>query len=190
MGSPRKKGNTAALLTPFIEELEKTGAEVSCIRLYDKKIQPCIACRQCQNDWNIFGCFYKDDMQEIFDEIYACDFIILATPIYSWYCTPPMKAALDRLVYGMNKYYGDKKGPALWAGKKCAILSTCGYKPEKGADLFEQGIIRYCRHSSLIYCGMLAIRDEGYKVNFLDEEKIEKSKQFAIQLLNCSSCTK
>jgi len=28
-----------------------------------------------------------------------------------------MKALLDRLVYGMNKYYGDKKGPALWAGK-------------------------------------------------------------------------
>lgn len=44
----------------------------------------------------------------------------LATPIYSWYCTPPMKALLDRLVYGMNKYYGDEKGPSLWnaCGKK------------------------------------------------------------------------
>ena len=28
-----------------------------------------------------------------------------------------MKALLDRLVYGMDKYYGAEKGPALWAGK-------------------------------------------------------------------------
>ena len=28
-----------------------------------------------------------------------------------------MKAVLDRLVYGMNKYYGEQKRPALWAGK-------------------------------------------------------------------------
>jgi len=35
-----------------------------------------------------------------------CDLLVLASPIYSWYCSPPMKAVLDRLVYGMNKYYG------------------------------------------------------------------------------------
>jgi len=28
-----------------------------------------------------------------------------------------MKAVLDRLVYGMNKYYGREKGPSLWEGK-------------------------------------------------------------------------
>ena len=35
--------------------------------------------------------------------VLACDLLVLATPIYSWFCTPPMKTALDRLVYGMNK---------------------------------------------------------------------------------------
>jgi len=56
IGSPRKAGNTASLLGPFIDELKKAGAEVSCIWLYDKKIEPCIACRTCQNEWSKFGC--------------------------------------------------------------------------------------------------------------------------------------
>lgn len=184
VGSPRKKGNTASLLAPFIDELENLGAEVSCVWLYDKKIGPCLACRNCQDEWDKFGCILKDDMQEIFDEVYNCDFLILATPIYSWYCTAPMKLALDRFVYGMNKYYGKEKGPSLWAGKKCSIIATCGYKPENGADLFEQGIIRYCKHSLLEYCGMLAVRDKGYNFEFINEEKIKMARDFAVQLID------
>ncbi|MGM9975292.1 MAG: NAD(P)H-dependent oxidoreductase [Clostridiaceae bacterium] len=61
-------------------------------------------------------------MQEIFDKIFSYDVIVLATPIYSWYCTPPMKALLDWLVYGMNKYYGNTKGPSLWEGKSCTLF--------------------------------------------------------------------
>lgn len=170
------------LLKPFIEELELQQVQYDLIWLYDKHLEPCIACRNCQKDWTIFGCGQVDDMQEIFDSIYNCDAIILATPIYSWYCTPPMKAVLDRLVYGMNKYYGDKKGPSLWRGKKLAVLTTCGYRPEVGADLFEEGLKRYCKHSQLKYVGMLAERDLGYESVFITEDKIEHSRSFA-QLL-------
>jgi putative NADPH-quinone reductase len=95
-----------------------------------------------------------------------------------------MKAVLDRFVYGMNKYYGDEKGPALWAGKKIAILATCGYKPEKGADLFEEGVKRYCKHSQLQYIGMLVERDLGYKSSFMTDEKAEHSRLFAQELIN------
>jgi len=182
MGSPRKNGNTSKLLKPFIEELEHKQDRVDLFWLYDKHIEPCIACPNCQKDWTIFGCCYQDDAQEIFDKIMACDIIIIATPIYSWYCTPPMKAILDRLVYGMNKYYGEEKGPSLWAGKKLAIISTCGYKPEKGSDLFEEGIKRYCKHSELKYAGMLVERDLGYKADFETDDKIKNARLFAQSL--------
>ncbi len=182
MGSPRKTGNTASLLKPFAEELSNCGAESEVIWLYDKNIQPCTACRACQTDWSKFGCRYKDDVQELFDGILASDMIVLATPIYSWYCTPPMKALLDRLVYGMNKYYGNEKGPALWAGKKIALLTTCGYQPEKGADLFESRMERYCRHSQLTYMGMLAERDLGYQAAFMDEHKETRAREYARKL--------
>jgi len=187
MGSPRKNGNTAKLLKPFVEELVKYGVEYELIWLYDKNIESCIACRACQTDWSIFGCKYDDDMQDIFDRVLACDMLVLATPIYSWYCTPPMKALIDRLVYGMNKYYGDEKGPALWEGKKVALITTCGYRPEQGADLWENGIKRYCKHSKLQYIGMLAERDLGYQSVFMDKEKEKHARVFAEYLLRSNS---
>ena len=183
MGSPRKEGNTAVLLRPFCEELSKSGVEVEVHWLYDLEIQPCLACRVCQKDWTVFGCAQKDDGQMLFDRIMAADLIVLATPIYSWYCTPPMKALLDRLVYGMNKYYGDRPSFAsLWAGKKVAIITTCGYGPEKGADLFEEGVKRYCKHSQLTYCGMLVERHMGYNTVFFDDAKAQRASEFGRKL--------
>ncbi len=183
MGSPRKNGNTASLCVPFAEELEKNDCVCERFSLYGMKLLPCLACRTCQKDWGIFGCPQDDDMQKIFDAVLASDLLVLATPIYSWYCTPPVKCVLDRLVYGMNKYYGGEKGPALWAGKRVALIATCGYRPEKGADLFENGMIRYCKHSQLNYAGMLAERHLGYKTAFMDEEKELRARQFADRLM-------
>ncbi|MDY5612586.1 flavodoxin family protein [Dysosmobacter sp.] len=184
MGSPRKNGNTAALLVPFCKELESAGAEVETVWLYDRDIRPCVACRTCQKDWAVFGCAQQDGVQEIFSKVLACDLLVLATPIYAWYCTPPMKSLLDRLVYGMNKYYGDQKGPSLWAGKAVALLETCGYRPEKGCDLFEEGMRRYCKHSQLRYLGSHAERHLGYDVPFMDSEKEARTRAFARNLLD------
>lgn len=184
MGSPRKNGNTFRLLKPFLEELVNREAEYDLIWLYDKQIEPCIGCRNCQKDWTSFGCIHADEVQEIFNLIHHCDVIVLATPIYSWYCTPPMKALLDRLVYGMNKYYGDEKGPSLWAGKQLAVVTTCGYPPEKGADLFQSGIERYCKHSQLIYLGMLSERDSGSRSDFMNAGKECRAREFARKIVD------
>ena len=184
MGSPRKNGNTAALLRPFCEELQKGGAEVETVWLYDRDIRPCVACRTCQKDWTGFGCSQKDDVEELFDLVLDSDLIVLATPIYSWYCTPPMKALLDRLVYGMNKFYGGTIGPSLWEDKAVALLETCGYRPEKGCELFEEGMRRYCKHSGLRYLGSHAERHMGYDTVFMDAEKEARTRAFARKLLN------
>ena len=183
MGSPRKNGNTAALLRPLCEELAAGGAELETVWLYDLDIRPCVACRACQRDWAGFGCSRRDDGQALFDLVLRSDLILLATPIYSFYCTPPMKALLDRLVYGMNKYYGEQKGPALWEGKSLALLLTCGYRPEKGCDLFEEGMRRYCKHSRLRYLGSHAERHLGYDVPFMDAGKETRTRAFARELL-------
>ena len=182
MGSPRREGNTVQLLKPFTQELEDLGWETETIWLYEKELRPCLACRHCQRDWSIFGCSQADDMGEIFNRVLDSDLIVLATPIYSWYCTPPMKAVLDRLVYGMNKYYGEAKGPSLWTGKPIALITTCGYRPQAGADLWQQGMERYCKHSQLRYLDMLAERHLGYDTIFMDGEKEAHAKAFAQRL--------
>ncbi|HIT01703.1 MAG TPA: flavodoxin family protein [Candidatus Enterenecus merdae] len=183
MGSPRRSGNTAQLLSPFQAELEAGGHVCQTVWLYGLDLRGCTACRACQRDWSTFGCPQGDDMGELFDQVLACDLLVLATPIYSWFCTPPMKAVLDRLVYGMNKYYGGEKGPALWAGKPVALVTTCGYRPATGADLWEEGMRRYCKHSQLRYLGMLAERHLGYGTVFMDESKAARARAFAASLL-------
>ena len=183
MGSPRKNGNTRQLLEPFTETLEARGAETETVWLYDRDIQPCTACRTCQRDWTAFGCRQRDDVQDLFDRVLRADLLVLATPIYSWYCTPPMKALLDRLVYGMNKFYGAEKGPSLWAGKAVALLTTCGYRPEKGCDLLEEGVRRYCKHSGLRYLSSHAERHLGYDTVFMDADKEARTRAFARELL-------
>lgn len=182
MASPRKKGNTAQCLEPFCDELQKLGHTYTVHWLYDKKIDSCYACRACQKDWQAFSCVRKDDLKPIADDVFASDLLVLATPIYSWYCPGPLKNVLDRFVYGFNKYYGDELGPSIWAGKKVALFVTCGYKPEKGADLFEEGIRRYCKHSKLTYLSMFAERHLGYKTVFMDDEKAAHARAFAHEI--------
>lgn len=118
-GSPRgAESNTRALLMPLLETWRQAGHAAEIYDLYDLKIEGCRACLGCQQDWEAPACVLDDDMQPIFDSILRSDLTLLATPIYSWYCTAPVKAALDRLVYAMDKYYGPRgKGPALLAGK-------------------------------------------------------------------------
>ena len=178
-GSPRRGGNTDSITDCFVSELRRIGCAVKEFRLYDMDLLPCQACRTCQKDWSIFGCPLNDDMHEIFDAVLKSDALVIATPVYSWYCTPPVKCVLDRLVYGMNKYYGDEKGPSLWEGKGLALITTCGYPIEKGTDLLEEGLRRYCKHSRLSYWGKLAERHLGYGTVFMDEEKKARAEAFA-----------
>lgn len=189
MGSPRKNGNTVQAANAFQDELFLSGEDCVRIDLYDKKIQPCIDCRRCQADHSIFGCPIQDDLQEIFDLILASDRIILATPIYSWFCTPPMKCMIDRLVRGMNKYYGAVRGPALWQDKELALLITCGYPPEKGADLFVEGMRRYAKHSKLRFSGSLALHDPAKNGVFWTPENDAVVRSFARELLAANAQT-
>ena len=183
-GSPRKNGNTNALVKKALDSFLEEGCSVESFDLYGMDLRPCLACRGCQKDWTVVNCVQEDDMAGILEAVMACDLLLLATPIYSWYCTAPMKAALDRMVYALNMYYGDERGPSLWKGKRVALITTCGYRPEKGADLFEEGMKRYCKHSQLEYTGMLCERHLGYNVPFMDDGKKERAVSFAKKLIN------
>ncbi len=178
-GSLRGSSNTALLLEPFMEELRGLGADVEHITLRDKHIEPCTACWTCQDIFEGPGCPKEDDMEEIYEAVLRADCIIFATPIYSWYCTPPMKAVMDRLVYTMNKYYGETEGPCLWEGKRCGLVTTCGYEIEEGAGVFEEGLRRYSKHSNLEYIGKVAVRAIDGRSYFRSRSAVEGVRQFA-----------
>ena len=60
---------------------------------------------------------------------------------------------------------------------------TCGYRTEKGCDLFEEGVRRYCKHSQLRYLGSHAERHLGYDTVFMDADKEDRTRAFARELL-------
>lgn len=177
MGSPRLTGNTAELCKPLMDQLKSQGADVRYVTLADKEIHPCRGCYACQNVDGEYGCVQKDDMYGIVENVIWSDCILLATPIYSWYCTAAMKCVLDRH-YGLNKYYGSAQG-SLWAGKKVAILATHGYDADYAAEPFETGIQRLCTHSNLQYIGLYSVQDEDDLASFQTEEAIDGARRFA-----------
>lgn len=181
MGSPRLRGTTAQLCRPFMEELRAQGAQVRYVTLADRNIQPCRGCYACQQVAGAYGCVLHDDMQQIVEDIVWAELIVLATPIYSWYCAAPMKNLLDRH-YGLNKFYGSATG-SLWAGKKVAILATHGYERDYAVEPFQMGIERLCAHSHLQYLGLYSVRNEQGMESFTATEAVEGAKAFARRLL-------
>ena len=182
MGSPRLCGNTAELCKYFMDELRVQKTEVKYIELEKMNINPCEECYVCQNVAEEYGCSQKDDMVEIANEILWADLIVLATPIFSWYCTAKMKAVLDRH-YGFNKYYGNAEG-CLWEGKRVGIIATHGYDGDYATEPFETGVKRLCIHSNLKYVGMYSVQDNDNLASFQTEEAIEGAKAFARKLIN------
>lgn len=179
MGSPRLQGNTAELCNPFMAQLQQMGAAVRYLTLADKTINPCKGCYACQNVAQHYGCVQPDEMPV--EDILWADLIVLATPIYAWYCAAPMKNVLDRH-YGFNKYYGSAEG-SLWKGKRVAILATHGYAGAYATDPFEMGVQRLCKHSGLRYAGLYSVRDTDNLASFQTEEAVAGAREFARQLL-------
>ena len=61
-GSPRKNGDTVALIEALTQRLS---GEIRVISCHDD-ISPCIDCRFC---WKQEGCAVQDDMQEIYEKV-------------------------------------------------------------------------------------------------------------------------
>ena len=90
-GSPRKHGDTMALISEFINHLE---GEYMIIDAYDCNIQACVDCMYC---WGNAGCCINDDMQEVYNYIKECDNILIASPLYFSELSGQLLAVLSRL---------------------------------------------------------------------------------------------
>lgn len=93
--SPRPGSNSTFLLETILGEAEKKGHEVRRMDLVPMDIRPCTGCMTCwTNDER--ACIIDDDYSLIADAIWWADYIFMATPLYYWWVSLPLKAALDR----------------------------------------------------------------------------------------------
>ena len=95
-GSPRKNGNTSALVKAFREGAESAGHRVTEFWLGGMKINGCRGC--CAGGKNPESpCVQKDDMEQIYPAYKEADVVVLASPLYYWTISGQLKCAFDRL---------------------------------------------------------------------------------------------
>ena len=93
-GSPRKNGNTSALVKAFREGAESAGHSVTEFWLEGMNINGCRGC--CAGGKNPESpCVQKDDMAQIYLAYKEAD--VVASPLYYWTISGQLKCAFDRL---------------------------------------------------------------------------------------------
>lgn len=127
LGSPRRKGNSAALAARISRGAE-SAAEVETLFLQDLQISPCRGCNTCQKP-DSKGCAIKDDMQDIYPKLIRADAWVIASPVYWFTMSAQTKAFMDRCyalpAYAANPFAGKRIAIAMSYGDSDPVRSGC-----------------------------------------------------------------
>jgi multimeric flavodoxin WrbA len=138
-GSPRKEGNTAAILREVEKGCSEKGAEVDYYDLFQMDFKDCSACMGCKKGDR---CAQKDELSPALEKIREADAVVIGSPIYISAETATTKALVDRFYSFLAMGAGQGQySNRLPKGKKGAILFTCG-NPQ-GVELFSPVTARY-----------------------------------------------
>ncbi len=94
--SPRRQGNTEALLDAFLQGAREAGATVEKYALAELNLRPCDGCDICSYK---SYCPHSDDAMTLLPKLAAADVVVLATPVYFYGVPAQAKALIDRAQY-------------------------------------------------------------------------------------------
>ena len=115
-GSPRKNGNTFAMVDSFIKAAEAKGHEVVRFDAAMMNIGGCHACMTCFKTGK--ACSFDDDFNVIAPYILEADAIVYAMPVY-WYSIPAqIKGVID-------KVFSFCVAEKPISGKKMGLICCC-----------------------------------------------------------------
>ena len=136
-GSPRRNGNSAALLEQAVAGARQQGARVEEVFLRDFKISPCLEIYNCIKTGE---CAIRDDFPAILAKLEASSGIMLASPIFFYTVSAHTKIFMDRCQsLWVRKYWIEKqlfgKSPPTRRGLFISVGATEGKKLFDGAIL-------------------------------------------------------
>ncbi|MCF8129524.1 MAG: flavodoxin family protein [Deltaproteobacteria bacterium] len=140
VGSPRKGKATEALVDKAIEGAmgKNPDCRVKKYNLIDYDIRycrNCLVCRDADTNEPLSKCVIKDGMVQIYEDLLACDALILGTPVHSGYPTALMMTFLERISWTFakpGKSYLTVHGcplPRSNKKRKSIIIVTSGIVP-------------------------------------------------------------
>jgi len=138
-GSPRKNGNTAALVRAFTEGAEAAGHTVTCFDLQRMDIHPCAGCMNGGKHpaGSPHPCVQRDDMDRIYPVYREADVVVLASPLYYWTISGQLKTAIDRL-YAIEECDGRPV-------KACALLMAAAGSAFEAATAFYESMTSHLK---------------------------------------------
>ena len=145
-GSPRKKGNSAAIADRFCETAEKQGAKIQRYVLNKLDFRGCQGCMTCKT--KLDKCVLKDELAPVLDAIREADVLVMATPVYFAGVTGQLKCFLDRTFSFLNPDFHPHPATAsrLTPGKKMVFIVTQGDPEENNfKDIYPlyDGIFKF-----------------------------------------------
>lgn len=159
------RGNTAAILAPFLDGMKGAGAIVD--QYYTKKLQ----IRPCQGDFHCQfktpgKCFQRDDMEMLLPLLSDADIRVFATPLYLDGMAAPLKNLLDRIIpLGCPSFElrdGHSRHPTRngKVGGKVVLVSTCGFWEIDNFDPLVAHMRAVCKNFGWEFAGAL-LRPHG-----------------------------
>jgi multimeric flavodoxin WrbA len=136
-GSPKKDGNTAALVGWFSRGAALKGAEVEIIRtaFLKYKTSGCISCRACQKSEK-YECCVDDEAKPVLARMADVDVIVFATPLYFFSASAQLKLVFDRMfsLYKWDNQAGTMETPLK---EKTLVLLASAFE-DVGLDALEK----------------------------------------------------
>ena len=126
-GSPRKDGNTTALMDYLLRESEQAGLETELVQLSAKAIHGCIACYKCFENKDQRCAVKNDAANEYIEKMTTAQVIALGSPSYFQDATAEMKALIDRAGFvglANGKMYQNKIGASLACFRRTGGVHT------------------------------------------------------------------
>jgi len=124
-GSPRKEGNTAALLKELLSGLEDEGVETELIHIGGKKVHGCTACMKCFEMKNGQCVFNDDPINECIAKMREADGIVIGSPTYFADVSTEVKALIDRAGFvsmANGGFLARKAGAAVVAVRRAGAV--------------------------------------------------------------------
>lgn len=105
-GSPRSKGNTAAILESALRGAASSGADTEMIQLGELSFAGCRSCFSCKlkNGSSYAKCAVQDELTPVLERVSHADGVILGTPIYFSAESGLYRNFIERLFFPFLRY--------------------------------------------------------------------------------------
>lgn len=141
LGSPRSRGNSAAIARRFCETAEALGGRIRLFELNKLNYRGCQACMLCKT--KLDGCALNDDLAPVLKEAAEAEVLVVATPVYYGDVSSQLKGFLDRTYSYLKPDYLTAASPSrLVPDKRLVFILTQGHPDEA---MFNDVFPRYER---------------------------------------------